>query len=65
MPVALEEPPARFAAGADAVETFEAKARTLLAQAQAHANCPRVLRTNNADHKAVDEAIGHARARES
>ena len=34
--VALEEPPARFAAGADAVQTFEAKANTLLAQAQAH-----------------------------
>ncbi len=32
----LEEPPARFAAGADAVQTFEAKASTLLAQAQAH-----------------------------
>jgi len=34
--VALEEPPARFAAGADAVQTFEAKANTLLAQARAH-----------------------------
>lgn len=34
--VGLKEPPARFAAGADAVETFEAKAKTLLAQAQAH-----------------------------
>ena len=34
--VGLEEPPARFAAGADAVQTFEAKANTLLAQAQAH-----------------------------
>jgi NAD(P)-dependent dehydrogenase (short-subunit alcohol dehydrogenase family) len=34
--VALEEPPARFAAGADAVQTFEAKATTLLAQANAH-----------------------------
>ena len=32
---ALDEPPLRFAAGADAVETFEAKARTL--QEQAHA----------------------------
>ena len=30
-----KEPPARFAAGADAVQTFEAKANTLLAQAQA------------------------------
>jgi hypothetical protein len=34
--VGLKEPPARFAAGADAVKTFEAKANTLLAQAQAH-----------------------------
>ncbi len=34
--VALEEPPARFAAGADAVGVFEAKAQTLLAQAAAH-----------------------------
>ena len=34
--VALKEPPARFAAGSDAVQTFEAKANTLLAQARAH-----------------------------
>jgi NAD(P)-dependent dehydrogenase (short-subunit alcohol dehydrogenase family) len=34
--VALESPPIRFAAGADAVQTFEAKANTLLAQAHAH-----------------------------
>jgi NAD(P)-dependent dehydrogenase (short-subunit alcohol dehydrogenase family) len=33
---ALESPPARFAAGADAVELFETKAHTLLAQANAH-----------------------------
>jgi NAD(P)-dependent dehydrogenase (short-subunit alcohol dehydrogenase family) len=33
---ALEEPPTRFAAGADAVELFETKAHTLLAQAGAH-----------------------------
>jgi NAD(P)-dependent dehydrogenase (short-subunit alcohol dehydrogenase family) len=33
---ALEEPPARFAAGSDAVATFEQKARELLAQADAH-----------------------------
>jgi NAD(P)-dependent dehydrogenase (short-subunit alcohol dehydrogenase family) len=32
----LEEPPARFAAGADAVLTFETKANTLLAQADAY-----------------------------
>ena len=34
--VALDEPPVRFAAGADAVATFETKARTLLTQAEAH-----------------------------
>ena len=34
--VGLEEPPHPFPAGADAVHTFEAKANTLLAQAQAH-----------------------------
>ena len=33
---ALQEPPTRFAAGADAVQVFEAKAQTLLAQARAH-----------------------------
>jgi NAD(P)-dependent dehydrogenase (short-subunit alcohol dehydrogenase family) len=33
---ALEQPPARFAAGADAVATFEQKAHDLLAQAEAH-----------------------------
>lgn len=32
----LKEPPARFAAGADAVQAFEAKADTLRAQAHAH-----------------------------
>jgi NAD(P)-dependent dehydrogenase (short-subunit alcohol dehydrogenase family) len=40
--VVLKEPPTRFAAGADAVQTFETKANTLLAQAQAH----RVLSTS-------------------
>ena len=34
--VALDDPPFRFAAGADAVELFESKARALLAQADAH-----------------------------
>jgi NAD(P)-dependent dehydrogenase (short-subunit alcohol dehydrogenase family) len=33
---ALDEPPARFAAGADAVATFEQKAADLIAQADAH-----------------------------
>jgi NAD(P)-dependent dehydrogenase (short-subunit alcohol dehydrogenase family) len=36
--MALEAPPTRFAAGDDAVQTFEAKAGTLLAQAHAHAD---------------------------
>ncbi|PYS20772.1 MAG: short-chain dehydrogenase/reductase [Acidobacteria bacterium] len=34
--VALRDPPTRFAAGAEAMQTFEAKANTLLAQSQAH-----------------------------
>ncbi len=34
--VALDEPPARFVAGGDAIELVETKARTLLAQADAH-----------------------------
>ena len=33
---ALDEPPVRFAAGADAVALFEKKAHTLLGQADAH-----------------------------
>jgi NAD(P)-dependent dehydrogenase (short-subunit alcohol dehydrogenase family) len=32
----LKEPPTRFPAGADAVEVFEAKAKALLSQAEAH-----------------------------
>ena len=32
----LDKPPARFAAGADAVQAFEAKANTLLAQSNAY-----------------------------
>jgi NAD(P)-dependent dehydrogenase (short-subunit alcohol dehydrogenase family) len=34
--VELKEPPTRFAAGADAVQTFETKAKTLLTQGNAH-----------------------------
>ena len=33
---AMDKPPFRFAAGADAVELFESKARTLLKEAEAH-----------------------------
>jgi NAD(P)-dependent dehydrogenase (short-subunit alcohol dehydrogenase family) len=49
--VALKEPPTRFAAGADAVETFEAKAKTLLAQAQVHRKLSSSLAYDDADHK--------------
>jgi NAD(P)-dependent dehydrogenase (short-subunit alcohol dehydrogenase family) len=45
---ALKEPPTRFAAGADAVQTFEAKANALLTQAHAHAG----LSTSLAYHEA-------------
>ena len=38
--VALDEPPLRFAAGADAVELFETKAQTLLDQATPTESCP-------------------------
>jgi NAD(P)-dependent dehydrogenase (short-subunit alcohol dehydrogenase family) len=34
--VALQDPPTRFAAGADAMQTFEVKANTLLAQGRTH-----------------------------
>jgi NAD(P)-dependent dehydrogenase (short-subunit alcohol dehydrogenase family) len=44
----LEEPPLRFAAGADAVQTFEAKASTLLAQAHAHHDLSSSLSFNDA-----------------
>jgi DNA-binding ferritin-like protein len=45
---ALKEPPPRFAAGADAVQTFEAKANALLAQAQAHRELSTALAHDNA-----------------
>ena len=45
---ALKEPPTRFAAGADAVQTFEAKANALLAQAQAHRELSIALVLDNA-----------------
>src|SRR5580765_1626732 len=46
--VALKEPPPRFAAGADALQTFEAKASTLLAQAQAYRELSTALAHDNA-----------------
>jgi NAD(P)-dependent dehydrogenase (short-subunit alcohol dehydrogenase family) len=45
---ALEQPPARFAAGADAVQTFEAKAKALLAQADVHRALSSSLSFDNA-----------------
>ena len=44
----IKEPPIRFAAGADAVQTFEAKAKALLAQAQAHHELSTALAHDNA-----------------
>jgi NAD(P)-dependent dehydrogenase (short-subunit alcohol dehydrogenase family) len=46
--VALDEPPVRFAAGADAVELFENKAQTLLDQANAHRELSSSLGHNDA-----------------
>ena len=51
--VALQDPPTRFAAGADAVQTFEAKANTLLAQARPTASCPPLSRTTTPKHSVV------------
>ena len=45
---ALKEPPTRFAGGADAVQTFEAKAKALLAQAEAHRELSSALAHANA-----------------
>jgi NAD(P)-dependent dehydrogenase (short-subunit alcohol dehydrogenase family) len=45
---AQDEPPLRWAAGADAVETVEQKARTLLAQADAHRELSSSLAHDNA-----------------
>ena len=44
----LKEPPVRFAAGADAVQTFEAKGKTLLAQADMHRALSSSLSFDNA-----------------
>ena len=44
----LKDPPTRFAGGADAVQTFEAKAHALLAQAQAHRELSTALAHDNA-----------------
>jgi NAD(P)-dependent dehydrogenase (short-subunit alcohol dehydrogenase family) len=44
---ALKEPPTRFAGGADAVQTFEAKANALLTQAHAHRELSTALAHDN------------------
>jgi NAD(P)-dependent dehydrogenase (short-subunit alcohol dehydrogenase family) len=46
--VALDDPPQRFAAGADAITTFETKAQTLRAQADAHRELSSSLDHDNA-----------------
>jgi NAD(P)-dependent dehydrogenase (short-subunit alcohol dehydrogenase family) len=45
---ALKEPPTRFAAGADAVQTFEAKANALLTQAKANSGLSTALAYDDA-----------------
>jgi NAD(P)-dependent dehydrogenase (short-subunit alcohol dehydrogenase family) len=45
---ARKEPPTRFAAGADAVQTFEAKANALLTQAEAHSGLSTSLACDDA-----------------
>ncbi len=47
--IALEEPPVRFAAGADAVGVFERKTQTLLDQANAHRDLSSGLGHDDAD----------------
>jgi len=44
----LKEPPARFAAGADAAQIFEANANALLAQANAYRDLSLSLSYNDA-----------------
>jgi NAD(P)-dependent dehydrogenase (short-subunit alcohol dehydrogenase family) len=46
---ALADPPFRFAAGSDAVDTFEAKANTLLWQASAHRDLSTTLSLDTVD----------------
>ena len=53
--VALKNPPTRSAAGADAVQTFEATATSLPARARAHRELSTSLATKTADHKIDSE----------
>jgi len=54
----LPEPPARFAAGADAVQAFEAKAKTLLAQADAHRGLSTCLGQEHGADRHAARAVG-------
>jgi len=47
----VKDPPTPLRCRADAVQTFETKANTLLAQAQAHASCPLPSRTTTPEHR--------------
>ena len=47
--IGSDEPPARWVAGADAVEAAEGKARTLLAQVDAHRALSSSLAHNDAE----------------
>jgi len=46
--VAMQDPPIRFAGGADAMQTFDTKARSLLAQGQAYRELSNSLEFDNA-----------------
>src|SRR3989442_4336537 len=54
--VVLKDPPTRFAAGTDAVQTFETKANTLLAQAQAHRELSTSLGSDDASPRMLPPA---------
>lgn len=58
---ALPEPPARFAAGADAVQVLETKAATLLAQAEAHRELVLQPRQRGRLSKVTSCRVGHTR----
>ena len=57
---ALEEPPVRFAAGADAVDTFQQKARALLAQAAAHRELSISLAHRRLNRRRSEDDLGAA-----
>jgi NAD(P)-dependent dehydrogenase (short-subunit alcohol dehydrogenase family) len=63
--VALDEPPVRFAAGADAVTTLETKARTLLGQAGAHRELSSILAHDDAGDSRASSHDSHPHGRGS